>query len=145
MSVDATMLASATAILGCAVEGFPQTYLGLPLTCDKLTLDAFIPLVAKADMYLSGWISLLLSLVRRLVLVNAVLDSLPTHAMAALMLLPAVIKALDTLHRSFLWDVGERASGTKCLVAWDLVCCSKDAALVCVRVQNACLLVKLLH
>jgi hypothetical protein len=37
MTVDAETLASATAVLGCSVEGFPQTYLGLPLSCEKLT------------------------------------------------------------------------------------------------------------
>jgi hypothetical protein len=111
-------------------------------------MDAFTPLIAKADKYLSGWRALLLSPAGRLVLVNAVLDSLPTHAMAALMLPSAVIKALDALRRSFLWDAGERASGTKCLVAWDRVCRSKDEGGLGVRalgVQNACLLVKLLH
>jgi hypothetical protein len=96
------------------VEGFPQTYLGLPLSCDKLALDAFSPLIAKADRYLSGWRALLLSPAGRLVLVNAVLDSLPTHAMAALQLPPAVIVALDALRRSFLWGVGDdRASGAR--------------------------------
>jgi hypothetical protein len=56
----------------------------LPLSRDKLTLDAFSPLIAKADKYLPGWRALLLSLVGHLVLVNAMLDSLPTHAMAAM-------------------------------------------------------------
>jgi hypothetical protein len=55
MSVDDDLLASATAALGCSVEGFPQTYLGLPLSCDKLNIDAFTPLIAKADKFLSGW------------------------------------------------------------------------------------------
>jgi hypothetical protein len=148
MSVDDDLLASATAALGCSVEGFPQTYLGLPLSCDKHNIDAFTPLIAKADKFLSGWRALLLSPAGRLVLVNAVLDSLPTHAMAALMLPPSVIKALDALRRSFLWDAGERASGAKCLVAWDKVCRSKGEGGLGVRalaVQNACLLVKLLH
>ncbi|KAM0879421.1 hypothetical protein ACQ4PT_034237 [Festuca glaucescens] len=117
MSVDAATLASATTSLGYAVEDFPQTYLGLLLSRDKLTLDAFIPLIAKADRYLSGWRALLLSPAGRLVLVNAVLDSLPTHAMDPLMLSPVVIKALNSLRRSFLWDAGERASEAKCVVA----------------------------
>jgi hypothetical protein len=41
--------------------------------------------------------------------------------MAALVLPPAVIKALDALRLSFLWDTEERVSGAKCLVAWDRV------------------------
>jgi hypothetical protein len=126
-----------------------QKSVNLPLSCDKLTLETFTPLIVKADKFLSGWRALLLSPAGRLVLVNAVLDSLPTHAMAALQLPPAVIAALDALRRAFLWGVGEgRASGAKCLVAWDKVCRPKDEGglgVHALRLQTACLLVKLLH
>jgi hypothetical protein len=148
MHVDAGCVASAAAALGCVVESFPQTYLGLPLSCEKLGIDAFVPLIAKADKCLSGWRALLLSPAGRLVLVNAVLDSLPTHAMAAMLLPPAVIKALDALRRAFLWGGGDQVSGAKCLVAWDKVCRAKCEGGLGVRalgVQNACLLVKVLH
>jgi hypothetical protein len=82
------MVVDAASCLGCTLEGFPQTYLGMPLSCDKLSMEAFVPLIAKADWYLARWRALLLSPVGRLVLVNAVLDSLPTYAMAALRLPP---------------------------------------------------------
>jgi hypothetical protein len=49
MNFDADQTRCAAATLGCVVEGFPQTYLGLPLSYDKLTLEAFAPLIAKAD------------------------------------------------------------------------------------------------
>jgi hypothetical protein len=39
--------------LGYRLEGFPQTYLGLPLSPYKLGLSAFIPLIAKIDKYLA--------------------------------------------------------------------------------------------
>jgi hypothetical protein len=117
MHVDDAGVASAAAVMGCVVEEFPQTYLGLPLSCEKLPLDAFAPLIAKADMYLSGWRALLFSPAGRLVLVNTVLDSFPTHAMATMKLPPVVIRMLDGLRRAFLWDVGDRASGAKCLVS----------------------------
>jgi hypothetical protein len=35
-------------LVGCKREGVPQTYLGLPLSNDKLRLTAFAPYVAKA-------------------------------------------------------------------------------------------------
>jgi hypothetical protein len=34
-------------ILGCKIEGFPQTYFGLPLSCSKLRADAFNLPIAK--------------------------------------------------------------------------------------------------
>jgi hypothetical protein len=82
------MVGATQAALNCRVEGFPQTYLGLPLSAEKLRLAAFNPLIAKVDKYLSGWRALLLSIGGRLVLLNAVLDALPTFAMGALELPP---------------------------------------------------------
>ena len=95
MHVDAVVMASVQVVLGCRVEGFPQTYLGLPLSADKLKLAAFAPLIAKVDKYLSGWRALLLSYGGRIVLINAVLDALPAFAMGALALPPGVVTALD--------------------------------------------------
>jgi hypothetical protein len=84
MHVAPGILNDIQAALNCRVEGFPQTYLGLPLSTEKLRLAAFNPLIAKVDRYLSGWHALLLSSGGRLVLPNAVLDALPTFAMGAL-------------------------------------------------------------
>ena len=59
-----------------------------------------------------------------------------------------MIKALDALHRAFLWGAVDSISGAKCLVAWARVCRSKDEGGLGVRaleVQNGCLLVKILH
>jgi hypothetical protein len=103
--------------LRCRIEGFPQTYLGLPLSAEKLRLAAFTPLIAKVDKYLSGWRALLLSAGGRLVLINAVLDALPTFAMGALELPPGVLAALDRLRRAFLWAATDKVSGAQCLVA----------------------------
>jgi hypothetical protein len=76
IGVDELGVARVAASLGCTIEGFPQTYSGLPLSCEKL---------------MSGWRALLLSPAGRLVLVNDVRDSLPTHAMTAMLLYPTVI------------------------------------------------------
>jgi hypothetical protein len=136
------------ATLQCKVEGSPQTYLGLPLLAEKLRLAAFAPLIAKVDKYLSRWSTLLLSFGGRLVLLSAVLDALPTFAMGALDLPPGVITALNKLHRAFLWAAADRVSGAQCLMAWDLVCRSKEEGGLGIRllsVQNSCLQIKLLH
>lgn len=148
MHVDAATLGSIQQALGCRVEGFPQAYLGLPLSAEKLRLSAFAPLIAKVDRYLSGWRALLLSPGGRLVLINAVLDALPTFAMGALELPPGVLAALDRLRRAFLWAASDRVSGAQCLVSWDTVCRSKAEGGLGVRSLkdvNSCLLVKLLH
>jgi hypothetical protein len=148
MHVEPELVAEMQAALGCRVEGFPQTYLGLPLTCDRLKLTHFAPLIDKIDRYLSGWRSLLLSPGGRIVLLNAVLDALPAYAMGAIELPPPLVQATDALRRAFLWNFEGRASGAKCLVAWAKVCRPKDEGglgIRCLRTQNSCLQLKLLH
>jgi hypothetical protein len=116
MHVDASIVEELRSKLGCRVEGFPQTYLGLPLSAEKLWLTAFVPLIAKVDKYLSGWRALLLSFGGRLVLLNAVLDALPAYAMAALDLPPSVLAAFDRARRAILWAATDKVSGAQCLV-----------------------------
>jgi hypothetical protein len=67
----------------------------------------------------------LLSAGGRLVLINSVLDTLPTYTMVAMVLLPLVIKALDVLRRAFLWAAVEHVFGASCLMAWLNVCRTK--------------------
>ncbi|KAK1602360.1 hypothetical protein QYE76_016401 [Lolium multiflorum] len=148
MHVPAPVLDAIKDVLQCKVEGFPKTYLGLPLSAEKLRLAAFAPLIAKVDKYLSGWRALLLSSRGRIVLLNAVLDALPSFAMGALELPPGVLAALDKLRRAFLWSGSDKVSGAQCLVAWDFVCRAKAGGGLGVRSledQNKCLLLKLLH
>ncbi|WVZ73186.1 hypothetical protein U9M48_021527 [Paspalum notatum var. saurae] len=133
---------------GVQTGGVSQTYLGLPLSNTKLKLDAFNPLIAKADKYLAGWLAALLNSMGRLVLVNAVLDSQLIYHMSSLLLAPGIIKQVDRRRRGFLWSGTGQTSGAKCLVAWEEVQQSKaDGGLGVKKLggQNICLLMKLLH
>jgi hypothetical protein len=148
MHVPANVLHRLIRILGCKLESFPQVYLGLPLSNKKLPLSAFSPLIAKVDRYLAGWQALLLNPVGRLVLINSVLDGLPTYLMAALPLPLGVQDKMDDRHRAFLWTGSSQASRAQCLVAWAKACLSKeDGSLGIKRLdcQNAYLLFKLHH
>jgi hypothetical protein len=55
MNIAEDVMPSCIQALGCHREGFPQTYLGLPLSCSKLNLSAFTPYLSKSDQYLAGW------------------------------------------------------------------------------------------
>ncbi|GJN24750.1 hypothetical protein PR202_gb12512 [Eleusine coracana subsp. coracana] len=84
----------------------------------------------------------------RTVLVNSVLDSLPTYAMMALELPPGVTAAMDARRRGFLWSGEDKATGADCLIAWDQVTKPKTHGGLGVRdlpIQNRCLLMKLMH
>ena len=142
------VVTEAVEALSCSVQGFPQPYMGLPLFWEKLSATDFAPMIAKVDAYLAGRRARLLSPAGRLVLINAVLDSLPTYAMAAVVLPPAVVKTMDALRHAFLWNAADRATGAQCLIAWSQVCRAKSEGSVGVRdlaTQNTCLLLRMLH
>ncbi|CAN6348274.1 unnamed protein product, partial [Urochloa humidicola] len=135
-------------ILGCQLGTFPQTYLGLPLSSDKLKLSTFAPLIAKSDKYLSGWQASLLNHMGRTVLVNTVMDSHLVHAMSVMLLQQGTLDAVDKRRRSFLWSGEDKASGAQCLVAWDKACLPRSQGGLGIKdlaTQNKCLLLKLLH
>ncbi|CAN6226415.1 unnamed protein product [Urochloa humidicola] len=89
-------------VLGCQTDTFPQTYLGLPLSCDKLRLTTFAPLIAKVDRYLSGWKASLLNPMGRAVLVDTVLDNQLIYAMSVMLLPQGTLDAVDRRRRAFL-------------------------------------------
>jgi hypothetical protein len=102
-------LAAITAMLGSRVEGFPQTYLGLPLSAEKLTLANFAPLIAKIDTYLSGGGRSFSPLLAGWCCLT--LDALMIYAMGAMLLPPALLNIVEGLRRDFLWNITDRPSG----------------------------------
>lgn len=105
--------------LGCRREGFPQTYLGLPLSTTKLRLSAFTVQIAKADKYLAGWQASLLNHMGRATLVNSVLDSQLVYVMCSLPIPQGVIGQVDHRRCSFQWAATGSSVGARSLVAWD--------------------------
>lgn len=101
--------------IGCKWEDFPQPYLGLPLSVNKLPLSSYTPYIQKTDRYLSGWQAHLLNSMGR-----AVLDSQLVYFMSSLQLPPSVIKLIDSKRRAFLWSREKtgKSSPASCLVAW---------------------------
>jgi hypothetical protein len=71
-------------IIGCNKGNFPQPYLGLPLSVNKLPLSVLNVYIQKTDKFLSSWQADLLNPMGRTVLVNSVLDSLLVYLMSSL-------------------------------------------------------------
>ncbi|EEE50937.1 hypothetical protein OsJ_31478 [Oryza sativa Japonica Group] len=101
-------------------------------------------MVTKVDHFLAGWEASILSQAERLLLINAVLSSLPVYAMSAFKLPAKIIEEIDKRRRAFLWTGEDACSGAKCLVAWDLVCKPKERGLGIkdIKLQNEALLLK---
>lgn len=145
INVDPDLASQMANTLGAEIAAFPQKYLGLPLSPHKLPPSAFQPIIDRCDIYLAGWCALLLSRGGRLVLLSAVLDSLPTYFMMCFSLPMSVLEEIDKRRRIFFWSNDDSFSGAKCLVAWDRVCMPKLAGGLGVknlRAQIFCLMLK---
>ena len=120
--------------LATSVASFPQKSLGLPAPLSPQTApSAFQPVIDRCDVYLAGWCALLLSCGGCLILLSAVLDSLPTYFMMCFSLPGSVLEEINKRRRIFFWSNGDSFSGAKCLVAWDRVCMPKQVGGLCVK------------
>jgi hypothetical protein len=95
--------------------------LGIPLSIRRLSNSDLLPLVDKVVDKLLGWKAKLLSRAGHLVLVKAVLSSVPIYIMLALELPKWVFKAIDKRRRDFLWKEQGDANGGNCLVSWETI------------------------
>lgn len=147
MNLDTDEASDIAELLDCPISTFPQPYLGLLLSCNKLHNADFLPLIAKCDKYLAGWKGQLLS-GGGLTLTNAVLSSVPVYHMCSLPLPKGVIAAIDRRRRAFLWTGEETCSGSQCLIAWEHACLSRlegGLGIKDLTMQNKCLLLKFVH
>jgi hypothetical protein len=147
MNIAVDVLPACLQMLECCQEGFPRTYLGLLLSSSKLKLVVFDPYVAKVDRHLAGWQASLLNLMGRTVLINTILDGQLSYIMSTVSLPPGAIAKFDKHRRGFLWASDNNAPGG-CLVTWDTAWLARDRGGLSIKdigVQNACLLLQLIH
>ena len=70
----------------------------------------------KREKRLARWKTQYLSCGKRIILVNSILDSLPTYVMSLSPLPPKVEKRLDSLRRNFIWKETRRIDA---FISWD--------------------------
>ena len=104
----------------------PFTYLGLPLSNKAFHKSTYLPLIHRLNSKLAGWAAAHLSVAGRIVLLNAVLSSLPTYYMTVMRLPQWVIKAIDKIRRHFLWHGVSEQSKKIHLANWELVTTPKS-------------------
>ena len=106
---------------------FPCTYLGLPLSDQRLRKDDDLqPTLDKLSSKVKSWNRGNFSLDARLLLVKHVLSAM--HIYHLLVIVPPIwlLKAIGKLRRGFLWANDEIANGGKCLVRWQAICRTLD-------------------
>lgn len=131
-------------ILGCRIDQFPTIYLGMPLGYKHKELAIWDGIIEKTEKKLPKWKSQYLSLGGRLILINAVLDSLPTYVMSMFPSPARVVDKLDKLRRDFLWNGNKEDIGFH-LVKWEVVQLEKKVGGLGIRnlkLHNSCLLMK---
>ena len=111
-----------SSLLNCNLALFPISYLGIPIRPSNLHRADWLPLISRIESRLSTWKAHSLSSAGRLVLVKSVLSAIPSYWMSFLKLPSWVIKKIDSIRRSFLWNGGN----AKCLVNWKMVCLHRN-------------------
>ncbi|WMV25590.1 hypothetical protein MTR67_018975 [Solanum verrucosum] len=96
----------------------------MPLVANSKSKEIWNGVIEKCEKKLSRWKSQYLSLGGRVILINSVLDALPSYMMSLFPILATVIKILDNIRRSFLWQGSKEKKGFY-LVKWKALTVSK--------------------
>ena len=110
--------------LNCQIQMLPIKYLGLPLGANPKLKATSKPAVDKIKFKLSSWKRRQLSIGGRIVLIKAILLSLPIYYMSIFKMLEGVIKSIESIQSRFLWgrfDLKRKIH----LVAWSKLYQSK--------------------
>jgi len=86
--MDEVLINQCIASLGYKRESFPQNYLGLPLSVNKLPNSVFQTYIDRIQRSLSSWLASLLNTMGRVVLINSVLDSKLVYVMSSMQVPP---------------------------------------------------------
>lgn len=124
----------------------PFTYLGVPLSHKKLTINQCKPLVEKVTNKIKSWTARFLSYAGRVQMVTSVLFGVQTYWAQIFVLPKKIIKEIETKCRIFLWT-GQDSPSKKALISWDKVCLPKKAGglnIVDVGVWNKAATLKIL-
>jgi hypothetical protein len=128
-------------------ESLPFTYLGLPLSITKPTVQDCLPLEDKVERRLSST-SLFLTQGGKLEMVNSMLSSMVTFFMCSLKVSIEILNQIDKYRWHCLWRGGDINAKKTPLAVWKMVTKPKlrgGLGVINLRVQNDALLLKNLH
>lgn len=116
-------------VRGCEVGSLSTVHLGLSLGAKSKALEIWNGVIERCEKRLSNWKRQYLSLDGKIILVNSVLDALPTYVMSLFPIPSKVLKRLDSLRRNFIWQ-GNKVKKANHLVKWEcLITNKKDGGL----------------
>jgi hypothetical protein len=107
-------------IFGCKEGTLPFRYLGIPMNTHKIRNQDWQLVETRFQKKLASWKSKLLSAGGRLVLINAVLSSLPMFMMSFFRIPKGVLKKLDYYRSRFYWQSDEHKKKYR-LIKWGVL------------------------
>ena len=123
-------------ILGGEVGTLPSIYLGMPLGANSRSKEIWDNVLERCERKLSRWKAQYLSRGRRLTLINAVLDALPTYMLTLFPIPAGVVQKLDKIRRTFFWQGNNTRKGYH-LVKWkELISSKKQGGLGIKNLKN---------
>ncbi|GKV33735.1 hypothetical protein SLEP1_g42199 [Rubroshorea leprosula] len=114
LHVQSVNLNSMADMLNCLVGNILFKYLGIPVGANPKRLDTWSPVIDCLRRKLSSWRSDSLSFGGRIILLNAVLSSIPVYFFSTLKAPKKVTNLLSLIQRRFLWGGSE----DKNKIAW---------------------------
>jgi hypothetical protein len=131
-------------IFGCKEGTLPFRYLGIPMNTHRIRNQDWQLVETRFQKKLASWKSKLLSAGGRLVLINAVLSSLPMFMMSFFRIPKGVLKKLDYYRSRFYWQSDEHKKKYR-LIKWGVLQqpkCLGGLGILDLETQNKCLLAK---
>ncbi|WVZ50961.1 hypothetical protein U9M48_002159, partial [Paspalum notatum var. saurae] len=114
-----------TDLFGCNAGDYPFRYLGIPMHHRQLLNAEWRKIEERFEKKLSCWKAKYLSYGGRLILLNAVLSSLPMFMMSFFEIPKGVLKNLYKFRSRFFWQ-GSSNKHKYRLAKWDIMCRPKD-------------------
>ncbi|KAK3199061.1 hypothetical protein Dsin_022476 [Dipteronia sinensis] len=108
----------------CVAALLPIFYLGLPLGGNSSREKFLEPIIKKVEQRLAPWKRAYISKGGRLVLIKAVLSSLPSYFMSVFSIPMGVAKKIEKIQRNFFWNDGVLNKKTHA-VDWVTLCKNK--------------------
>lgn len=120
-AVDGNTKQQILEITGFKEGKFPFRYLGVPLSCKKLAVNYYLPLIEKLLNKIHHWSAKMLSKAGRVQLVQSVSFALANYWLQCFPIPKMVLKKINTACRTFIWTNGSSPS-RKSPIAWQTVC-----------------------
>ena len=106
--------------LECQLVQLPCTYLGVPLGANMKKLSSWQPVIDRVQSRLNNWKGTCISRAGRVILIKAVLQSLPLYYLSLFKLPIKVAQEINKIQRRFLWS-GQKQGRYNALVKWEVV------------------------